>query len=408
VTRAGAWFDDVVLTPEYFGNPYPHFHRLRAEAPVYWSERLHAWVLTRYADVQAGLNDPRLNSGERIGAIINRLPAEERQRFRALVEHMTGMMAFSDPPDHTRLRRLVGKAFTPRMVNGLQPKISAVVEELLDGVSGRARFDLVGDFAFHLPAIVICELLGIPRDDRAKIKRWSDAVVGFVSAEAVTPANTERAQAGVLEATEYLLNTAADRRQHPQDDLISALVAAEDQGDRLSPSEYISMCVLLFFAGFETTEGLIGNGLLALMRHPGEMRRLQAEPVLIESAVEEFLRYDNSVQRQSRVASRDIELRGQRVRRGDYVVLFIGAANRDPEVFSDPDRLDLLRQGNKHIAFGHGVHFCIGGPLARLEARLAVNGVLNRFPHLRPVEAEPEYEPLLALRKLKNLVVEHV
>jgi cytochrome P450 len=399
-------FDRDLLSPAFLADPYPYYRQLREAQPVFWSERLQAWALTRYADVQAGLSDPRLNSGGRIAAILGRLPDGGRGRFRPLLTHMTRMMSFSDPPDHTRLRKLIGQAFTPRMVRDLKPKIQAVVDELLDALAGQARVDVVGQFAFHLPAIVICELLGIPRADRALIKRWSDAVVGFVSAENVTEARAAHAQAGVAEATEYLVRLAGARRRAPQADLISALVAAEDAGDRLTADELVSMCVLLFFAGFETTEGLIGNGLLALLRHPQQMRRLRADPALIEAAVEEFLRYDSSVQRQSRVANEDFDLHGQTIRRGQYVLLFIGAANRDPARFPDPDRLDLARPDNKHVGFGHGIHFCVGGPLARVETQIAINSLLARLPNLRLAEAAPEYEELLALRKLKALWVE--
>ena len=398
-------FDDDFLTPEYFADPYAFYHRLRAEAPVFWSEKLNAWLLTRYDDVMRGLNDPRLNSSERIASIMDRLPPRAHEEYQALLLHMTNMMAFNDPPVHTRLRKLVGKAFTPRRVNDLRPRIQAIVDELLDEVASKAEFDLVDEFAFHLPAIVICEMLGIPREDRDKVRRWSDDIVGFVSAGAVTSERTARAQETVYAATEYLLALAHDRRRSPRDDMLTALVEAEDEGDTLSEDELISMIVQLFFAGFETTEGLIGNGMLALFRHPEQRALLQAHPEMTEAAVEEFLRYDSSIQRQSRVANEDIALHGETIRKGQYVVLFIGAANRDPEHFVDPDRLDITRTGNKHIGFGHGIHFCIGGPLARIETQAAISTILRRMPDIRLVEGKPEFVDLLALRKLKELWV---
>jgi len=398
-------FDDDFLTPEYFADPYPFYHRLRAEVPAYWSKKLNAWLLTRYDDVKPGLNDSRLNSSDRIASIMDRLPPGAHDEYQALLVHMTSMMAFNDPPVHTRLRKLVGKAFTPRRVNNLLPSIQSIVDELLDGVVGKDEFDLVDDFAFHLPAIVICEMLGIPREDRDKVRRWSDDIVGFVSAGAVTPERTARAQETVYDATKYLTALADDRRRNPRDDMLTALVEAEDEGDTLSEDEFISMIVQLFFAGFETTEGLVGNGMLALFRNPEQHALLQAHPEMTEGAVEEFLRYDSSIQRQSRVANEDMQLHGETIRKGQYVVLFIGAANRDPEHFIDPDRLDITRTENKHIGFGHGIHFCIGGPLARIETQIAISTILRRMPDIRLIEEEPEFVDLLALRKLRALWV---
>lgn len=398
-------FDDDFLTPEYFANPYPLYHRLRAKSPAYWSEKLDAWLLTRYKDVKASLNDPRLNSSERIASILDRLPSGAQDEYQPLLAHMTNMMAFNDPPVHTRLRSLVGKAFTPFRINSLRPQIQVIVDELLDDIASKGEFDLVEDFAFHLPAIVICEMLGIPRRDRDKVRRWSDDIVGFVSAGAVTPKRTARAQKAVYDATEYLVALADERRHHPRDDMLTALVEAEDAGDTLSEDEFISMIVLLFFAGFETTEGLIGNGMLALFRNPEQRKLLQEHPKTIETAVEEFLRYDSSIQRQSRVANEVIELHGETILQGEYVVLLIGAANRDPEHFADPDRLDITRTENKHIGFGHGIHFCIGGPLARIETQIAISTILRRMPKIRLVEDEPEFVDLLALRKLRALWV---
>ncbi len=398
-------FDSDLLTPEFFADPYPFYHRLRGESPVYWSERLQAWLLTRYAEVKPALNDPRLNSGDRISAIMRRLPKTVQLEMQPLHRHMTKMMSFTDPPDHTRLRTLVGQAFTPRTVANLRPKIQMIVDDLLDAVENNGQMDLVQDFAFHLPAIVICEMLGIPKQDRETFKQWSNNIVGFVSAGEVTPEKAERAQQSMWSLTNYFHDLVQKRRQDPQADLISALVAAEEQGDKLTEAELLSMGVLLFFAGFETTEGLIGNGLLALMRNPFQLQRLRDTPSLIATAVEEFLRYDNSVQRQSRVASEDLEMGGQQICQGQYVILFIGAANRDPALFDDPDRLDICRQENPHIAFGYGIHFCVGAPLARLEGQIAISTILRRMPHLQLAIETVEWERLLALRKLKSLPV---
>lgn len=398
-------YDDRFLTPEYFSDPYPLYRDLRTNAPAYWSNKLNAWLLTRYDDVKSGLNDSKLNSSDRIASIMDRIDSSAQQEYNGLLKHMTNMMSFNDPPVHTRLRKLVGKAFTPNRINNLQPQIQTIVDELLDKVCKKASFDLVDEFAFQLPAIVICEMLGIPREDRDKIRKWSNDIVGFVSAGAVTSESTAQAQHTVDEATSYLLALANDRRHNPCDDMLTALVEAEDQGDSLSEDEFVSMIVLLFFAGFETTEGLIGNGMLALFRNPSQFSLLKSHPELTENAVEEFMRYDNSVQRQSRVANEIINYHGQLIKPGDYVILSIGAANRDPDHFNNPDKLDITRTGNKHIGFGHGIHFCIGGPLARMETHLAIRSIIRRMPNIRLIDDKPEFENLLALRKLRTLEV---
>jgi len=398
-------FDDVFLTPEFFADPYPFYHQLRDDEPVYWSERLNAWLLTRYEDVLAALSDKRLGSAGRIEAILGRLPHGTQPEFHALLGHMNSMMAFTDPPDHTRLRRLVGRAFTPRAASRLQDQIQSIVDDSLKAIAGKTEVDLVGEFAFQLPSIVISEMLGIPREHRDKVKTWSDDVVRFVSGGAVTVDVARRAQESVSEATDYLMALADARRRQPQDDLMSALVEVAEDGDRLTEHELVAMCVLLFFAGFETTEGLIGNGLLALMNHPDQMSQLDADPGLIGPAVEEFLRYNNSVQRQSRVAGEDFMIGNKLIREGDYVAMFIGAANRDPEQFPEPDRLDITRDPNRHVAFGHGIHSCLGGPLARVEGQIAISTILERFPEMRLISEELEWEHLVAIRKLKALRV---
>ncbi len=405
-TLANESFDSEFLTPEYFNDPYPFYHRLRVEAPAYWSDKLNGWLLTRFGDVKRGLSDPRLNNGGRIPALMAQLPAGAHERYRPLATRMGNNMAFTDPPDHTRIRKLVGGAFTPRKVNNLKPRIQETVNELLDAVQSRQHFDLVGEFAFQLPAIVICELVGIPRTDRNKFKRWSDDIVGFLSIGAVTPEKTARAQESVLEATEYIARLVDDRRYDPRDDMLTALVSSQDESDVLTEDELFSSIVHLFNAGFETTEGLIGNGMLALFRNPDQMELLRENANLIESAVEEFLRYDNSVQRQMRVASEDIELHGDIIRRGQHIALFVGAAGRDPYHFPDPDRLDITRTPNKHIGFGYGIHFCIGGALARIETQVALKSLLQRYPNMRLPDQTLEYAKLVGLRKLKSLTVE--
>ena len=398
-------FDRDLLTPKFMANPYPYYQQLREENPVFWSQRLRAWIISRYADVEPALHDRRLNSGDRVAAILDELPKSERKAFQPLVDHLTKWLGFTDPPDHDRLRRLIGLAFTPRMMEDLRPTIQAIADDLLDDVVGQDQFDVVGALAFSQPFNVIMTMLGVREAERADFRRWSNAIGHFISAGGISLERARNAQEGVFGLREYFHGLAERRRQQPQDDLLSALVALEDGGDSLTHNELISMCVQLLFAGHETTEGSIGLGMLALFRNPDQMKQLRDTPSLIKPAVEELLRYDTSVQRQARVLSDDMEIDGHQLRKGQYLLVFIAAANRDPAKFTDPDRLDITRQPNPHVSFGFGLHYCIGRPLGRVELQVAFNTLLQRFPNLRLPEQSLAYEKLLALRKLKSLVV---
>jgi cytochrome P450 len=312
-----------------------------------------------------------------------------------------------DPPNHTRLRGLVSKAFTPRTVEGLRPKIEAVVEDLLDRQADHAGFDVVSAFAYQVPVLVICDLLGVPAEDRGRFGAWSAALARGLDNLTVTDSefimHGNEAAAGL---TDYFRQLVAKRRRQPGADLLSGLIAAEEAGDRLSEDELLATCVLLFFAGHETTVNLIGNGVLALLRHPAELQRLRDKPGLIGGAVEELLRYDSPVQRTGRVAEEALELNGRRYQPGDRVSLLVGAANRDPEQFSDPDRLDITRSNaGQHLSFAAGIHYCVGAPLARLEAQIAIGALLRRAPRLRLVTETPAWRATFVLRGLQALEV---
>jgi pimeloyl-[acyl-carrier protein] synthase len=387
------------MDPEFIADPYPTYHRLRAEDPVHLSPR-GFWVLTRYEDVVLALRDPRL-AKEAILAFV-------AARYGVDVPPGVGLsMLDRDPPDHTRLRGLVSKAFTPRVVEGLRPHIQEIVDRLLDDVVGAGSMDLIEEFAYPLPVIVICEMLGVPVEDRERFKNWSDDIARGLDAVMLPPGSevSRRSTASRHALGQYFRELIAKRRASPRGDVLSALIAAEEAGDKLSEDELLSTCVLLLIAGHETTVNLIGNGTLALLRHPGELRRLRENPGLIGGAVEELLRYDGPVQRTARMPSSDITIGGRTIAKGEMVMTFIGAADRDPAQFPDPDRLDITRTDNRHIAFGWGIHFCLGAPLARVEGQIAINTLVQRLPKLALATERPEHRESLTLRGLKSLPV---
>jgi cytochrome P450 len=386
------------MAPEFLADPYPTYHRLRVEDPVHWSP-LGFWVLTRYEDVVAVLRDQRFAKEAMIAAVAARF---------GLAPGTIGLsMLDRDPPDHTRLRGLVSKAFTPRVVERLRPHIQEIVDGLLDRVEGQGTMDLIEEFAYPIPVMVICELLGVPVEDHERFKTWSlDLARGLDSI--MLPVDSEVARrSGIARQglTDYFRALIAARRAAPRNDLLSALIAAEEAGDTLSEDELLASSILLLVAGHETTVNLIGNGTLALLRHPDQLRRLRDDPGLIASAVEELLRYDGPVQRTARMPSVDVAIGGRTIKQGEMVMPFIGAADRDPAQFPDPDRLDLARADNRHVAFGMGIHFCLGAPLARVEGQLAINTLLRRLPKLALASERPEYRQSLTLRGLKALSV---
>jgi cytochrome P450 len=388
------------MAPEFVADPYPTYRRLREEDPVHQSP-LGFWVLTRYEDVVASLRDPRMVK-EPIAAFV-------AARF-GLAAPPTGMglsMLDRDPPDHTRLRGLVSKAFTPRVIERLRPHIQQIVDGLLDRVEGDRSMDLIEQFAYPLPVIVICEMLGVLVADHERFKGWGLDIARGLDAIMLPPDSpvAERSVLARRALAEYFRGLIAERRAAPRDDMLSSLIAAEEAGDKLSEDELLATCILLLVAGHETTVNLIGNGSLALLRHPDQMRRLREDPGLIVTAVEELLRFDGPVQRTARIPSEDVTIGGKTIGKGEMVMPFIGAADRDPAQFPDPDRLDIGRQDNRHIAFGWGIHFCIGAPLARIEGQIAINTLLKRMPKLALATAEPEHRQSLTLRGLTSLPV---
>jgi cytochrome P450 len=354
------------LGAEYFQDPYSVHARLRAERPVsavVMPGGMPAWLVTGYAEARAALADPRL------GKTVPGWHPDPDSIYAALDRHMLN----SDPPDHKRLRRLVNKAFTARRVEELRPRITSITTELLDEMSAQREVDLLASFAFPLPITVICELLGVPVADRDEFRVWSATIVS----------NTVTPEVFMNDATamvRYIRALLAAKRREPVDDLLSALVLARDEGDRLRENELVSMVFLLLVAGHETTVNLIASGMLALMLNPGEFDRLRADRSLLGGAVEELLRYVNPVNHATyRFAAEPVEIGGARIGPGEPVVVALSSANRDPSRYAEPDRLDLGRDSSGHLAFGHGIHNCLGAPLARLEAEIAFGGLLERF-----------------------------
>ena len=390
--------------PEMLANPYPFYHRLRASQPVLRVPAVDAWIVTTYEGVNGSLRNPRLSS-DRFPRARARL---EAKGLAGMIDDRMKSMIHMDAPDHTRLRGLVNKAFTPRVVETMEGRINEIIEELLNAAAKKGRFDLIADLAYPLPVMVIAEMLGVPAEDRAKFKAWSDELSSVLAGDpaALPDGILSRVMAARAELVDYFRAIAATRRASPGNDLLSALVQAEEEGGKLSEDELYSTLVLLLVAGNETTTNLIGNGMLALLNHGDELQRLWGDPTLVSSAVEEMLRYDSPIQFTTRLAKADVEIHDTTIREGEWLYLVIGAANRDPAQFTDPDRFDVGRAGNKHISFGAGAHFCLGAPLARLEAQLALRSLSRRCPNLRLSGDKPEYRNNFNLRGLKALQVE--
>lgn len=385
-------------------DPYSLYAALRRHDPVHRSVAARGWFLLRHADCLRLLRDERFSADDRHLAIY------ARRRAWAIADGLVDpsepdepVMLRRDPPDHTRLRRLVSKAFTPRAIARLRPRIEALTGEMLGRLAGGGTVDLIEALAVPLPITVIAEMLGIPAEDRATFKRWSDHLVGFLDPLAApAPAVLRRT---VDEFRTYMDALAAERRRAPADDLLTALVQAEDAGDRLSAQELHGTLALLLAAGNETTTNLIGNGTLALLRHPEQRERLRTEPGIAERAVDELLRWDSPVQLTMRIPLEDAELDGHRLRRGQAVIAVLGSANRDPAVFAEPDRLDLGRAGGDHLAFGYGIHFCLGAQLARLEGEVVLGELVRRFPDMRLATDRVRWRRLTFLRGLERLPV---
>ena len=390
------------LSPDYIKNPYPHYVRLREHDPMHVNAH-GAFVASRHADVTFVLRDKRFGK-DFVERTIRRYGPKimDEPIFRG----MSHWMLQQDPPDHTRLRGLVVKAFTARRVEDMRPRIQEIVDQTLDRIIPQGKMDLIEDYAFRLPVTIICDMLGIPEEHREMFYKGSRDGGRILDPVPLSPEEIQQANATSAMSRMYFENLFELRRKNPADDLITQLVQAEEAGDKLTNEELTANIILLFGAGHETTVNLIGNGLLALYRNPDQLALLKAKPELIGNAIEEFLRYNSSVQMTGRVALEDIEdLGGKRIPKGESVLCLLGSANHDPAVYPDhPERLDITRPNVKPLSFGGGIHFCLGAQLARIEAEIAISTLLRRLPELRLDDAEnPEWRPTFVLRGLKRL-----
>ena len=395
-------FDDDFLSDQNLRDPHPLFLKMRKERPIHWSSRYRAWIVTRHSDVLRGLRDPGLSS-DRIGSLLDSAPPESASR-KAL-ELLSDWMVFKDPPVHTRLRKLISKSFTSRAVSHIQGRIEEIVSELLDRCEERVRFDLVEDIAFPLPTMVIAELLGAPASDRARFRTWSDEISPVVFGSFDSAARRASAEGAILNFADYFSNLVSRYEANPSDNLITALIDARDSRDALSHDEVIATCMLLLFAGHETTTNLIGNGAYHLLTHPEQLRRLRKDPLLAASAVEETLRFDGPSKIIVRLAAQRLEYGDAVFQPGQRVFLVQSSANRDEDVFLRPDEFDIGRSPNPHIGFGYGIHFCLGAPLARSEATAVYSNLFKRFPSLSLLEDEVPWEPVLLSRGVLSVPV---
>ena len=386
-------------------DPYPLYHRLRAEDPVHWSDRLESWMLTRYDDVLSANRDRRLAS-DRVSVNMGALTEADRVKYKALGDHVSNWLGFTDPPKHTRMREMIGQTFNQDLAETMGDRIREIVDGLLEKIEAKGEMDLVGDFAYPLPATLICDVLGVPGGYRRQFRKSIEDLTAFVGAVGPTLVRVaEKAEQSRRELTAFFRDLASQRREEPRQDLISVLAAVEGKEGGLTEDELLGLIVFVFDAGHDTTASFIANGVLSLLRNPTEMTKLRQDPTLMESAIEEFLRYESPIQFDTRLATANLEIGGKRIREGQTVILSRGAANRDPEQFPDPDRLDVGRQENKHLAFGWGAHFCLGAPLARVEGRIAFSRLLDRFPNMHLKTEHIEWLENMSLRCPRSLRV---
>lgn len=395
-----------LLRPDIQSDPYPVYDRIREQEPVWWNAQLDSWLLLRYDDVTAALSAPERLSSDRTSAFLGHLSEAEETKFAEWAAMRRRMMLYNDPPRHTQLRRPVQRGMSVRLSQQMRPKIQRVVDDLVDGVVERGACDGIQDLGYHLPVILNSELIGIPEADRNKVKLWTTDFVAAINAGGANVATTdlERGQNAILAMREYFTDLAAVKRADPQEDLLSSLVQRDE--NPLEGDDLVATCIVVLFAGLETALNLVGNGLLALLRNPDQLSLLAARPELMPSAVEELLRYDGPLHLVGRMATEDMSIRDRRIGRGEKVLVMLGAANRDPNAFEEPHRLDITRKDHRHVSFSHGIHYCPGAEISRIMGELSFATILERLPELRLGDAPLSWQPNLSFRGLQNLPLE--
>jgi cytochrome P450 len=398
----------VLFTDEFVQDPYPTYRRLLAEGPLHFVDVSGGlwgiWAVFSHAECSAIAKDPRL-SAKRIDRMLVTLPMDRQDEFKELVRMIGMWMIFIDAPEHTRMRKLMNKGFSPSSAEALRPQVEKIVDKILDPIAKMSSADLVEKLAYPMPVRVISELLGVPETMEDSFLRWSAAIAEFNGSPHRTVEHAQNAQNAVLALTDFFRKAVAERRRNKSDDLISLLIDIEAEGEVLTEEELYAQCVMLLFAGHETTRNLIASGIYSLLREPEKMAELRENPALIRTAVEEFLRFESPIQYTARVAKENIELCGVRIPKSQPILCMLGAANRDPKQFKDPDTLNLNRLNNQHLAFSAGPHFCIGSQLARMEGQVAILKIVQRFPKMR-LARRAEWEPNFGFRGLKTLPVE--
>lgn len=395
---------DNLMAPDVIHDPHTYYHTLRDADPVHWNDRWGGWVITRYEDVVRVLRDAESFSADRMGFLERELTDEEREPITPIFEVLSSWMVFADPPLHTDLRSLVNRQFTPRAIDGYRPQVRAIVDDVLGRVEAKGEMEVVRDLAYQIPMTVILDLMGVPDLNRIKIKQWSEELGLFFFIRADEPRRRHFATRGVSALAGYMERVVEEKAKSPDDKLISLFLEAEAAG-KISRQDVVANCVLLAFGGHETTMNLIANGTLALIKNPDQWNRLKKDPSMIRTAIEELLRYDGSVKTTVRWARKDVDIGGETVKAGQRVLIGLSAANRDPSQYDNPDGLDLTRDPNLHVAFGQGIHVCVGAPLARMEAQETFAALTERFDVPEIVSEDYEYWPTVIGRSLKSLRV---
>lgn len=390
--------------PEIIQNPYPMFGKMRREAPVHWNASVKGWFVTRYFDVRVVLRDPRF-SVEKMAPFAERVVGSKQEKVAFLSEFLGGWMVFKDPPAHTKLRQVLQGAFMPKPLAALRPKVEAIAAEVLDNLGDRTEIDLIADFGVALPATVIGDLCGVPRDKTFKLREWADDIAKFVLQGRTTPDRYDLSYNALVECVAFYRQLVADHCKNPQDDLTTVMIDGGDIGKPLTDDEIVSTLVLILFAGHETTTNLIANGMYALLQHPDQMAKLEADRSLVPSAVEEFLRFEGPASTMVRIALEDVELGGQQIKKGDRIFASVDAAGHDPDVFEGAEGIDITRRRNRHMAFGKGIHLCLGAPLARLEGQVAFEALFDRYTDFKLRGDTPEWRDELITRGLHTLPI---